>query len=52
MLSTVEQLAKEHKIPAWLMAAARVKFGWAIGKELTEEEFLESIDATRNHSAQ
>lgn len=34
-----EQWASEKKTPAWLAAAARAMRGWAIGREVTEEDF-------------
>lgn len=42
---TVEALRDRLGTPAWLFAAARAKYGWAAGQELTEEAYLEALEA-------
>jgi hypothetical protein len=41
----LEEWAAEHNTPEWLLAAAKVKNGWAIGQELTETEFKKGVDS-------
>ncbi len=40
-----EEWVKEKQPAAWLAAAARTMRGWAIGREVTEQEFNEAIRA-------
>jgi len=42
---TAEQLQQRLNTPAWLFAAARAKFRWAAGQELTEEEYRAALEA-------
>ena len=42
---SVEALRDRLGTPAWLFAAARQKYGWASGQELTEEEYREAVEA-------
>lgn len=44
---TVEALRDRLGTPAWLFAAARVKHGWAVGQELTEDEYRAALEATQ-----
>ena len=46
---TVELWAAKNETPKWVFAAAKQKFNWAIGAELTEEEFDGCIAATVSH---
>lgn len=43
----VEQWADELKTPSWLFRAARQKFRWPIGQELTRAGYDAAIEATR-----
>jgi len=40
-----EEWAAQKGTPAWLLAAARVKAGWALGQEVTEMEFDRAVEA-------
>ena len=42
---TAEQLQQRLGTPAWLFAAAKTKFRWAAGQELTEEEYRAALEA-------
>ena len=42
---TVEQLQQRLGTPAWLFVAAKAKFRWAVGQELTEEEYRAAVEA-------
>lgn len=42
---SVEALRDRLGTPAWLFAAARQKYGWASGQELTEEEYRAAVEA-------
>ena len=42
---TAEQLQQRLGTPAWLFAAAQAKFRWAVGQELTEEEYRAAVEA-------
>ena len=42
---TAEQLQQRLSTPAWLFAAAQAKFRWAVGQELTEEEYRAAVEA-------
>lgn len=44
----VEELAAQLATPDWLFAAAKVKFGWPVGRELTPAEYADAIEATAN----
>ena len=44
--ATVEEHAKAAGTPAWLFAAARAYHRWAIGAELSAEEFQKAITTT------
>lgn len=46
---TVETLAERLEIEGWIFAAAKQKFKWAIGAELTEEEFVTCLAQTVAH---
>lgn len=39
----VEEWAARKGTPTWLLAAARVKAGWALGQEVTEEEYDRAV---------
>lgn len=43
----VEEWAARKGTPAWLLAAARVKAGWAIGQEVAEEEYDRGVAAAQ-----
>jgi hypothetical protein len=43
----VEQHAKDLKIPAWELGAAKASLGWAEGRELTVKEFMAGIVKVR-----
>ncbi len=40
-----EEWAARRGTPAWLLAAARAKAGWALGREVTEEEYDRAVEA-------
>jgi hypothetical protein len=40
-----EEWAAEKGTPAWLLAAARAKAGWALGQEVTEREYDRAVEA-------
>jgi hypothetical protein len=40
-----EEWAAQKGTPAWLLAATRVKAGWALGQEVTEKEYDQAVDA-------
>ena len=40
-----EEWAAQKGTPAWLLAAARVKAGWALGQEVTEREYDRAVEA-------
>jgi len=40
-----EEWAAEKGTPAWLLAAARAKAGWALGQEVTEKEYDRAVEA-------
>jgi hypothetical protein len=40
-----EEWAAQKGTPAWLLAAARAKAGWALGQEMTEREFDRVVEA-------
>lgn len=42
----VEAFRNELGTPAWLFAAAKTKFNWPVGAELTEAEYKKAISAT------
>jgi uncharacterized membrane protein AbrB (regulator of aidB expression) len=41
----VEHWAQAHGTPTWLLAATRAANGWAIGREVTEQQFLSATQA-------
>lgn len=41
----IEAWAEEKRAEAWRLAAARAMRGWAIGRELTEQEFDAAMKA-------
>ncbi len=43
-MKTIEELAKIHQVPDWIMAGLQIAYNWGSGKELTEEEFLRAKD--------
>lgn len=45
LLEPVEALADRLRMPWWKLVGAKAAYGWADGKELTEEEFLQKVDA-------
>jgi hypothetical protein len=40
-----EEWAAQKGTPAWLLAAIRVKAGWALGQEVTEREYDQAVEA-------
>jgi len=40
-----EEWAAQKGSPPWLLAAARVKAGWALGQEVTEREYDRAVEA-------
>lgn len=44
-LVPVEQLHERHETPSWLAAAAKMKHGWPVGFELTEESYQKALKA-------
>jgi hypothetical protein len=40
-----ETWVEAKKPPAWLAAAARAMRGWPIGREVTEQEFDDALEA-------
>ena len=40
-----EEWAAQKGTPSWLLAAARVKAGWALGQEVTEREYDQAVNA-------
>ena len=40
-----EEWAAQKGTPAWLLAAARAKAGWALGQEVTEREYDRAVEA-------
>lgn len=40
---TIEDLAREQKTPAWVLAGATVHYGWGAGLEMTEAEYQQAI---------
>ncbi len=40
-----EEWAAEKGTPPWLLAAARVKAGWALGQEVTEKDYDRAVEA-------
>lgn len=49
MKKTVEVWRTEQKTPLWLFRAAKVKFHWPQGRELTLADYQASLAATLNH---
>ena len=50
-LDTIEHWTLLESTPLYLFAAAKMKFSWPIGKEITLEVYKEAIEATKNHVA-
>jgi hypothetical protein len=50
-LKPFQEWLEEHPVAAFLVAAARRKFRWAKGREMTLQAFKEAIEATRKHRA-
>ncbi|MFZ5826504.1 MAG: hypothetical protein ACOY94_19600 [Bacillota bacterium] len=42
-LRTIEDLAKQAKTPDWVLAGAKVHYGWGAGKKMTEQEYRKAI---------
>jgi hypothetical protein len=50
-LKPFNEWLKEHPVASFLVAAAKRKFKWAKGREMTLEAFKQAIEATRKHRA-
>jgi len=48
LLKTVEEHAAIYATADWLQAAARVEYDWPLNQLITEADYLEALDATRN----
>lgn len=47
-LRTIEELAAECGVKPELLAAAKMKFAWGKGKQMTREDFEAAISDTAN----
>lgn len=45
---TVEALAERLGTPAWVLAGAKVAYGWGAGKQMKEAEFQRAVNAWLN----
>jgi hypothetical protein len=45
----VEAWQAEHQVPAWKHAGACYRAAWAKGREVTEAEYLEAVNAFASH---
>lgn len=43
-----EEWAKREGTEAWLLAGTRASQGWAIGREVTRDEFLSAVQSFAN----
>jgi hypothetical protein len=48
-LKPIEFWALEQKTPKWLFAAAKIKYSWPIGREITLSLYLAAMQATLHH---
>lgn len=44
VLVTIEELARRHQVPGWVLAGLKVANKWGAGKQLTEAEFIAARD--------
>jgi hypothetical protein len=45
----VEEHAKKNATPDWLFNATKVGERWAIGAEVTEQDYRDAVNRTANH---
>lgn len=43
-LAAIEDLARKHNLPGWVLAGAATAYGWGEGKRLSESEFLKAVE--------
>jgi hypothetical protein len=48
-VKTAEEWAAEKKIEGWKFAAAKAGNAWPVGKELSEEDFDDAVEASITH---
>jgi len=46
-LHTIEELARQVGTPPWILAGAKVHYGWGAGKQMSEAEYRRAIDRFR-----